>query len=127
MCPSQKDVIPPLVDRARARELRELWTRILRAAERMEEESQPEELAEVRLEMETILEEVEARPARQDEEEMVAVLHLLLLRTQEKLRRARLEDERVRALMAWAREKMELVREVEEDRQMGGGDGDSGQ
>ena len=77
--------------------------------------------------METILEEVEARPARQDEEEMVAVLHLLLLRTQEKLRRARLEDERVRALMAWAREKMELVREVEEDRQMGGGDGDSGQ
>ena len=127
MCPSQKDVIPPLVDRARARELRELWTRILRAAERMEEESKPEELAEVRLEMETILEEVEARPARQDEEEMVAVLHLLLLRTQEKLRRARLEDERVRALMAWAREKMELVREVEEDRQMGGGDGDSGQ
>ena len=127
MCPSQKDVIPPLVDRARARELRELWTRILRAAERMEEESQPEELAEVRLEMETILEEVEARPARQDEEEMVAVLHLLLLRTQEKLRRARLEDERVRALMAWAREKMELVREVKEDRQMGGGDGDSGQ
>ena len=127
MCPSQKDVIPPLVDRARARELRELWTRILRAAERMEEESQPEELAEVRLEMETILEEVEARPARQDEEEMVAVLHLLLLRTQEKLRRARLEDERVRALMAWAREKMELVREVEEDRQIAGGDGDSGQ